>query len=160
MATSTEQIVARAQRKCPFCSQYFQGLGKHLQHCKDRQGRDYSQYLSQKTLQKKTKRKEICSSAKKPSLGWTPNSQTLMLPASCEDRNKAILERIWFLGLQLEAPSAELNNNLLTRGIYDNTLVDTLKQHTNQPVSAQHYQLVTAVVRHDSQGAKVPLPHH
>ena len=66
MATCTEQTVARAQRECPFCSQYFQGLGNHLQHCKDRQRRGYSQYFSQKTLQKKTrKRKEICHKCQK-----------------------------------------------------------------------------------------------
>ena len=66
MATCTEQTVARVQRECPFCGQYFQGLGNHLQHCKDRQGRDYSQYLSQKILQKKTrKKKEICPKCQK-----------------------------------------------------------------------------------------------
>ena len=63
--TCTEQTVARVQRECPFCSQYFQGLGNHLQHCKDRQGRDYFQYLSQKTLQKTRKRKEICPKCQK-----------------------------------------------------------------------------------------------
>ena len=61
-----EQMVARVQRECPFCGQFFQGLGNHLQHCKDRQGRDYSQYLSKKTLQKKTrKRKELCPKCQK-----------------------------------------------------------------------------------------------
>ena len=61
-----EQMSARVQRECPFCGLFFQGLGNHLQHCKDRQGRDYSQYFPKKTLQKKTrKRKELCPKCQK-----------------------------------------------------------------------------------------------
>ena len=58
MAANQEPKVSK---ECPFCGQYFQCLGNHLQHCKDRQGRDYSQYLSQKTLEKATKKtRKMC----------------------------------------------------------------------------------------------------
>ena len=38
---------------CPFCEQVYKGLGSHLRHCSRRDKRDYSMYLSQKTLKKK-----------------------------------------------------------------------------------------------------------
>ena len=40
---------------CPFCMNHFKRLGNHLPYCKDRQGRDYSMYLSKKTQQKSKK---------------------------------------------------------------------------------------------------------
>ena len=47
---------------CPFFEKGFVRLGNHLKHCPQRQGRDYEQFLSQKTLLKKQKRqkKESC----------------------------------------------------------------------------------------------------
>ena len=42
--------------KCPFCRKSgFKKLGNHLPYCKDRNGRDYSKYLSNKTLEKKAR---------------------------------------------------------------------------------------------------------
>lgn len=41
---------------CPFCTVGFKRLGNHLPKCKDREGGDYSCYLSDKTLTKKTRR--------------------------------------------------------------------------------------------------------
>ena len=38
---------------CPFCEKQFVGLGNHLPRCKERQGRDYSIYLSDRTLAKR-----------------------------------------------------------------------------------------------------------
>jgi len=38
---------------CPFCNQLFKKLGIHLPHCKERRGKDFSMYLSRKTIQKK-----------------------------------------------------------------------------------------------------------
>ena len=43
-----------ARKPCPFCQKEFIGLGNHLPRCKERQGRDYSIYLSQKTLAKRS----------------------------------------------------------------------------------------------------------
>ena len=41
---------------CPFCNKAdFKRLGNHLPHCKERNGRDYTPFLSQKTLNKKAK---------------------------------------------------------------------------------------------------------
>ena len=40
--------------KCPFCGKGgFKKLGNHLPNCKERNGRDYSMYLSIKSLKKK-----------------------------------------------------------------------------------------------------------
>lgn len=44
----------KVQKSCPFCQKQFMGLGNHLYRCKERQGIDYSIYLSQKTLAKKS----------------------------------------------------------------------------------------------------------
>ena len=43
---------------CPFCEKGFVRLGNHFKHCPRRQGRDYEQLLSQKTLQKKQKKQK------------------------------------------------------------------------------------------------------
>ena len=43
---------------CPFCNCSYLQLGKHLPHCKERNGRDYSHLLSAKTLQKKSQLKK------------------------------------------------------------------------------------------------------
>ena len=49
------QEQAETSRICPFCNQSgFKRLGCHLPRCKQRNGRDYSMYLSAKTLSKKT----------------------------------------------------------------------------------------------------------
>ena len=46
---------AAAARKCPFSDKTgFKSIGCHLPHCQKRNGRDYSMYLSAKTLSKKT----------------------------------------------------------------------------------------------------------
>ena len=39
---------------CPFCNGSYLQLGKHLPHCKQRDGRDYTHLLSAKTLQKRS----------------------------------------------------------------------------------------------------------
>ena len=44
------------KKHCPFCQKQFVGLGNHLSRCKERQGRDYSIYLSAKTLAKRAGR--------------------------------------------------------------------------------------------------------
>lgn len=40
---------------CPFCAREFKSLGNHLPKCKERHDRDYSSYLSKKTLDRKAK---------------------------------------------------------------------------------------------------------
>ena len=40
-------------QSCPFCNSLIKRLGNHLQHCPQRNGRDYSCYLSQKTIDKR-----------------------------------------------------------------------------------------------------------
>ena len=42
---------------CPFCDKPYKRLGSHLRYCSMRKGRDYSIYLSQKTLNKKISNK-------------------------------------------------------------------------------------------------------
>ena len=39
---------------CPFCNTVFRRVGNHLPHCKQRDGKDYSQYLAPKTLKNKS----------------------------------------------------------------------------------------------------------
>ena len=53
------------QLLCPFCAKAYKGLGNHLSKCKERNGRDYSAYLSRKTLDKKTKTKRVRRSCPK-----------------------------------------------------------------------------------------------
>ena len=55
MATSPNQPTSTALPACPFCCRQFKSLGNHISKCKERNGRDYSSYLSQKTLEKKAK---------------------------------------------------------------------------------------------------------
>ena len=44
-----------ATGECPFCGKRgFKSLGRHLPRCAERDGRDYSMYLSDKTINKKT----------------------------------------------------------------------------------------------------------
>ena len=38
---------------CPFCLQQFKRLGCHIHKCKERDGRDYAGYLSEKTRRKR-----------------------------------------------------------------------------------------------------------
>ena len=51
-------ITSNQDRACPFCAKSFQKLGNHLPFCPKRDGRDYSSYLSKKTLQKRVKSKK------------------------------------------------------------------------------------------------------
>ena len=39
---------------CPFCKELFKRVGNHLPYCKMRDDRDYSQFLAQKTLKKRS----------------------------------------------------------------------------------------------------------
>ena len=55
-STSTKGKMA----SCPFCYVSYKGLGFHLRHCEQRNGRDYSQYLAPKTLMKSQPRKIQC----------------------------------------------------------------------------------------------------
>ena len=54
MATLPAQKPTELMTACPFCEKSFKRLGNHLAHCKERQGRDYSAYLSKKTLDKRS----------------------------------------------------------------------------------------------------------
>lgn len=53
MATTTAIPAIPATNNCPFCNKPFQKVGNHLPHCKERGGRDYSMFLSKKTLDNK-----------------------------------------------------------------------------------------------------------
>ena len=48
-----EEPQSGTERSCPFCNSLFKRLGNHLQHCPQRNGRDYSCYLSQTTIDKR-----------------------------------------------------------------------------------------------------------
>ena len=56
MATSTSTMGYLTP--CPFCKVPYKGLGNHLKHCGQRDGRDYNQYLAPKTLKKSQPRKK------------------------------------------------------------------------------------------------------
>ena len=56
MATSTS--TTGNLTPCPFCNVPYKGLGNHLKHCGQRDGRDYNQYLAPKTLKKSQPRKK------------------------------------------------------------------------------------------------------
>ena len=63
---SMESAVSQQGRPCPFCSRHFKRLGNHLPSCHERDGRDYSSYLSHKTLHKRiTTKKQLCPSCGK-----------------------------------------------------------------------------------------------
>ena len=50
----TPSVVVRST--CPFCQRCnLKRLGNHLPYCKERNGRDYSSFLSKKTLAKKAR---------------------------------------------------------------------------------------------------------
>ena len=70
MESSTTAPSEEASVSCPFCGRQFLRLGNHLPHCKQRQGQDYSQYLSHKTLQKRSKKscRKTCPKCHKPFL--------------------------------------------------------------------------------------------
>ena len=38
--------VDAGQMSCPFCSKAFKSVGKHLPRCRERDGRDYKQFLA------------------------------------------------------------------------------------------------------------------
>ena len=48
-----ESLQSGTERSCPFCNSLFKRLRNHLQHCPQRNGRDYSCCLSQKTIDKR-----------------------------------------------------------------------------------------------------------
>ena len=54
MATRQDQVAStslQGANPCPFCGREFIRLGNHLHKCKERGERDYSAYLSKKTLE-------------------------------------------------------------------------------------------------------------
>ena len=53
--TQLNQPPDPALTSCPFCAREFKSLGNHLPKCKERHDRDYSSYLSKKTLDRKAK---------------------------------------------------------------------------------------------------------
>ena len=55
MSARDNQPPAPALSDCPFCGKQFKAVGNHLPRCKERDGRDYSSYLSKKTLYNKAK---------------------------------------------------------------------------------------------------------
>ena len=55
MATLEVSEPVGLKKPCPFCGKLFIKVGSHLAHCVERQGRDYSAYLSEKTLKNKSK---------------------------------------------------------------------------------------------------------
>ena len=55
MASRDNQSPDPALTSCPFCAREFKSLGNHLPKCKERHDRDYSSYLSKKTLDRKAK---------------------------------------------------------------------------------------------------------
>ena len=64
---SMDESLTRATISCPFCNIYFRSIGNHLRHYKYRNGRDYSQYLTPKTLAKRSqkRKKVLCPKCKK-----------------------------------------------------------------------------------------------
>ena len=59
-------------KPCPFCNSSFRRLGSHLSKCRMRQGRDYSMYLSQRTLDNRRSRD-------KPKKAKCPKCQKLFI---------------------------------------------------------------------------------
>ena len=55
MATLEGSGTLGLRKPCPFCDKLFTRVGSHLAHCPERQGRDYSAYLAEKTLKNKSK---------------------------------------------------------------------------------------------------------
>ena len=55
MATLEGSGTLGLRTPCPFCGKLFARVGSHLAHCTERQGRDYSVYLAEKTLKNKSK---------------------------------------------------------------------------------------------------------
>ena len=51
---ATESSAKGNATPCPFCNTLFKRVGNHLPYCKQRDGRDYSQYLAPKTLKKRS----------------------------------------------------------------------------------------------------------
>lgn len=65
MATTESQPPTR---ECPFCGQLFRRLGNHLPSCRERGDRDYTEYLSKKTLEKRDRggvRRKTCPKCQK-----------------------------------------------------------------------------------------------
>ena len=55
MATLEGSGTLGLRTPCPFCDKLFTRVGSHLAQCTERQGRDYSAYLAEKTLRNKSK---------------------------------------------------------------------------------------------------------
>ncbi len=56
MAICPDQPSIQDLSACPLCARSFQRLGNHLPRCSERADRDYSMYLSKKTIEKKAKK--------------------------------------------------------------------------------------------------------
>ena len=102
-------------RECPFCGQMFRGLGNHLPMCKERGDRDYSMYLSKKTLENRArgdssrktcpkchknflrldthiKNSPFCKSTEKPSASLTPEPTTYPVPTESPSESPLLPE--------------------------------------------------------------------
>ena len=51
----SQQAKIHAKTQCPFCEASFRSLGKHLKHCKKRDGRPYDMFLSCNTTKRLSK---------------------------------------------------------------------------------------------------------
>jgi len=68
MATSEEVNFPTTTSSCPYCDKPFKRVSNLLPHCKERKGRDSSQFLASKTLRKKASKpgkKTICPTCHK-----------------------------------------------------------------------------------------------
>ena len=137
MATPAEQRPNTACPTCPFCEKGFKRLGNHLPHCKERQGRDYSAYLSQKTLDKRsTTTKKFCPKCHRKFLRLDTH---LKNSATCKSiSNSGPATSIPVTSPQRVCPSTEPSTVTLedTSELPSPTLPQHQLQHTppNQPV--------------------------
>ena len=79
------QSEEKVKNACPFCKKEFLRLGSHLPQCRKRNQEDYSCYLSQKTLNNRSKTaKEDMSSMQEEvcMLGYTPQEQCYLQDCS------------------------------------------------------------------------------
>ena len=88
---------------CPFCNRAdFKRLGNHLPHCKERNGRDYTPFLSEKTLTKKVKSsswKMFCPTCHKRFARLDTHLRNSAMckaipPTPCVDPNAAPTQRV------------------------------------------------------------------
>ena len=98
-----------SSKPCPFCQKVFKGLGNHLSRCKERQGRDYTPFLSGKTLAKRTNRaavKETC-----------PHCFRQFRRLDTHLRRNAFCKRVESQPLQAEETPEETNSEELTHSV-------------------------------------------